>query len=206
MKGYGPASPPAVPRVAGRATLLRLPYVVSLDGVDVAVLGLPFEGEAGSHTGARFGPRAIREASLSLRPFYNPAQRVAPFDHLSVVDCGDLPGSSGFVDPAYRRVVAELASLHAAGVIPLCLGGDRSIVLPQLRAAAEVHGALALVALSARVEAAYGDATGAPSSSVEALLCAAEEGLVDPARSSLLGARGGFATADELERLRERGF
>ena len=73
---------------------MRLPYVTDLDGVDVAVLGLPFDTATSFRSGARFGPEAIRSASALLRP-YNPEQRVDIFAHVSAVDAGDLPLAPG---------------------------------------------------------------------------------------------------------------
>ena len=91
MKGYGPADPLQTPRFAGISTFLRLPHTTHLDGVDVAFVGLPFDTGVSFRAGARFGPKAIREGSLSLRPDYNMAQRVALFEHLSAIDYGDAP-------------------------------------------------------------------------------------------------------------------
>ena len=99
MKGYGPDGGTRSPRIAGVTTFLRLPHVTQFDGVDVAVVGLPFDTGLAVRTGARFGPRAVREASLTIHPAYNPAQRVAVFDRLSVVDAGDVRAvAGGFTD------------------------------------------------------------------------------------------------------------
>ena len=89
MKGYGPDDGVQSARVAGVTTFLRLPHVTHFEDVDVAVVGLPFDTGMAVRTGARFGPRALREASVTIHPAYNPAQRVAVFERLSVVDAGD---------------------------------------------------------------------------------------------------------------------
>ena len=99
MKGYGPDAGARSPRFAGINTFLRLPHVTQFDGVDAAVLGLAFDTGLAVRSGARFGPRAIREASLTIRAAYNPAQRVAVFERLSAVDSGDAPLVAGLHRP-----------------------------------------------------------------------------------------------------------
>ena len=103
MKGYGPDGGTHSPRIAGVTTFLRVPHVTQFDGVDVAVVGLPFDTGLAVRTGARFGPRAVREASLTIHPAYNPAQRVAVFDRLSVVDAGDVRAGRRLHRPQPRR-------------------------------------------------------------------------------------------------------
>ena len=116
MKGYGPDGGARSPRIAGVTTFLRLPHVTQFDDVDVAVVGLPFDTGLAVRTGARFGPRAVREASLTIHPAYNPAQRVAVFERLSVVDAGDVRAvAGGFTD---RSLAAMEATLRARCTAP----------------------------------------------------------------------------------------
>ena len=58
-------------------------------GLDVALLGLPYDGGVSYRPGARFGPRAVREQSSLIRP-WNPVLKVHPFEKLRVADCGDV--------------------------------------------------------------------------------------------------------------------
>jgi len=136
MKGYGPADPLQTPRFAGISTFLRLPHTTHLDGVDVAFVGLPFDTGVSFRAGARFGPKAIREGSLALHPDYNPAQRVALFERLSAIDYGDAPIVPGFTDRSYDKMSAALRVVHEAGAVPIGFGGDHSVLLAELRAAA----------------------------------------------------------------------
>lgn len=205
MKGYGPAEPERSPRVAGVTTFLRLPHVTQLDGVDVAIVGLPFDTGLAVRTGARFAPRAVREASLHLRSAFNPAQRVAVFERLSAVDAGDAPVVAGFTDRSLDSMHEALRPLHAAGVVPLGIGGDHTVTVAGLRAAAERHGPLALIHFGAHTDA-LDESAGERYLHDTVIRRAADEGLVDPARSTLLGMRGGLDTADEYERARELGF
>src|SRR3569832_1616898 len=73
----------------GIATFGRRSHTRELSGVDVAILGVPYDSSTSYRSGARFGPRAIREQSLLLWG-YNNAQQVAPFEVLNVVDYGDV--------------------------------------------------------------------------------------------------------------------
>ncbi len=205
MKGYGPADPRHTPRVAGVSTFLRLPHTLHLDDVDVAVVGLPFDSGSGYRAGSRFGPKAIREGSLWLRPFYSPAQRLSVFDRITAVDYGDAPVVPGFVDRSYERMDEALLQIHAAGAVPLGLGGDHGVLLPGLRAAAHAHGPLALILFCAHTDTVDEDFWEKHSHTTP-VRRAVEEGLIDPARSTLLGMRGGLYHAGELEEERDAGF
>ena len=71
MPRYGPPDAADAPRFSGPRTFMRLPHVRDLDGVDVAVVGVPTDDAVVFRSGARFGPEAIRSASVMLRN-YNP--------------------------------------------------------------------------------------------------------------------------------------
>lgn len=205
MKGYGPADPRQSPRFAGMSTFLRLPHVLDLAGVDVAFAGLPFDTGVGFRAGARFGPKAIREGSLTLRPHYNPAQRLEVFERVAAIDYGDAPVAPGFTDRSYEKMEEFLGPLHAAGAVPIGFGGDHGVLLPELRAAAKLHGPLALVLFDAHSDTADED-FGERYTHATAVRRAVEEGVVDPARSTILGIRGGMYRPGELEADRESGF
>ncbi len=205
MKRYHPTEPSQAPRFAGVSTFLRLPHVTDLSDVDVAVVGLPFDTGVSVRAGARFGPKAVREGSLGLRPDYNPAQRVAVFERLSVVDWGDASVAPGFIDRSLVSLEAALAPLHEAGVAPLGLGGDHSVVLAELRAAAQRHGPLALVQFDARGDT-LDECSGESYAHGTAIRRAVDEGLIDPARSTQLGLRGGLSGPAEYEDARAMGF
>jgi agmatinase len=205
MKGHGPADPQQSPRFAGISTFLRLPHVTDLAGVDVAFVGLPFDTGVSFRAGARFGPKAIREGSLTLRPFYNPAQRVQVFDRVSAVDFGDSPVVPGFTDRSYGKMHETLKEVHASGAVPIAFGGDHGVLLPELRAAAKRHGALALLLFDAHTDSAD-EAFGEKYTHGTAVRRAVEEGLIDPSRSTLLGMRGGQYGPGDLEEDRALGF
>ncbi len=201
---YRPADSLASPRFSGPRTFMRLPHLETTEGVDVAVVGIPTDDAVSFRSGARFGPEAIRSASVFLRPF-NPYLNVEIFDHLSVVDHGDAPTVPGYHEETLRRGQEYLEPIHRAGVIPLCLGGDHSIVVAELRAAAAVHGPLALVHLDAHADVwdAY---YGAKYFHGTVFRRAFEEKLIDPARSVQAGMRGTLYGADDEEEPRRLGF
>jgi agmatinase len=201
---YEPANSLETPRFSGVRTFMRLPNVQDLENADAAIVGAPFDTATTYRVGARFGPEGIRSVSHLLRP-YNPSQDVSIFDHLSVIDYGDVPVVPGYIEENYRRIAEGLEPVHRAGVIPIVLGGDHSIALPELRAAAAVHGPLALVQFDSHPDtwdAYFGEkhTHGTP------FRRAVEEGLLLPERSIQVGMRGSIYDAGDWEDARKLGF
>src|SRR5215210_9037433 len=141
----------AVPRFAGLRTFARLPTLEQVEAAQVAVLGAPFDSAATFRAGARFGPAGIREASLLLRP-YNDALGVAPFARAQVADAGDAPASPIGVEEGHAAIESAAREIAEAGGRVLGLGGDHSVTLPLLRAAAAPHGPLSLLQLDAHTD------------------------------------------------------
>jgi agmatinase len=202
---FQPPDASLAPRYTGPRTFARLPHVeLPHDEVDAAVIGVPFDTATSFRPGARFGPEAIRSASTLLRP-YHPVLDVDVFGTLSVVDGGDLAITPGNALRSAEQIDAGLQPLLRAGIVPLVLGGDHSIVLGELRAQAAVHGPVALVLLDAHADTwdqYYGEKYfhGTP------FRRAVEEGLLDPARSLLAGMRGPLYAAPDLQQPRDMGF
>ncbi len=205
MTHFGPPDASVAPRYTGIRTFARLPHVeLPRDDVDAAVIGVPFDTATSFRTGARFGPEAIRSASSLLRP-YHPVLDVDVFGTLSLVDGGDLAVTPGNALKSTEQIDAQLRPLLAAGIVPLVLGGDHSIVLGELRAQHAAHGPVALVLLDAHAdtwEQYYGERYfhGTP------FRRAVEEGLIDPARSILAGMRGPLYAPADLDQPRKLGF
>ena len=205
MTHFEPPDATVAPRYTGVRTFARLPHVaLPRDDVDAAVIGVPFDTATSFRSGARFGPEAIRAASMLLRP-YNPALGVDVFGTLSLVDGGDLNVTPGNALKTTEQIDEQLRPLLEAGIVPLALGGDHSIVLGELRAQHAVHGPVALVLLDAHADTwdqYYGERYfhGTP------FRRAVEEGLLDPARSLLAGMRGPLYRPEDTEVPRELGF
>jgi agmatinase len=201
---YAPADSSITPRFTGPRTFMRLPLISNLKDVDVAIVGVPTDDAVSFRSGARFGPEAIRSASVLLRPF-DPELGVDLSRALSMIDAGDAPTVPGYQEETLKRVAAHLQPFHEAGVVPLVLGGDHSIALAELRAAAAVHGPLALVHLDAHADTwdAY---YGVRYFHGTVFRRAAEEGLIDPARSLQAGMRGTLYGPDDEEISGQLGF
>jgi agmatinase len=201
---YGPADASRAPRYTGVRTFARCPHVRELEGVDAAVVGVPFDTATSYRAGARFGPEAIRAGSTLLRP-YHPPLDVDVFAAQSVVDYGDLDVTPGNAERTLDQIAAGLEPLLRAGATPLLLGGDHSITLGELRAHAAERGPVAVVLLDAHADtwdAYYGERYFHGT----VFRRAAEEGLVRPERSLLAGMRGPLYSAADLGAARELGF
>ena len=185
---HRPPEASAGPRFTGPRTFMRLPHVQTTEDVDLAIVGVPTDDAVSFKSGARFGPEAVRSASVLLRP-YNPHLAVDVVERLSMVDYGDAPTVPGYHEETLARIERHLTPLHEAGVTPLCVGGDHSIVLAELRAAARTHGPLAVVHLDAHADV-WDEYYGARYFHGTVFKRAVEEGLVDPHRSVQAGMRG----------------
>jgi agmatinase len=193
-----------IPRISGIRTFARSEHTRDLDGADVAVVGVPFDTGASYRTGARFGPEAIRSASVLLRD-YDPVLEVAPLEALRIADWGDVTITPGSAERAVGEIAEQLGEVVGSGAIPLVLGGDHTIALAELRALAAGHGSLGLVLLDSHPDTwdAYRGERyfhGTP------FRRAVEEGLVDPERSLLAGMRGSVYTPQDLADAEDLGF
>jgi agmatinase len=201
---YGPPDASQAPRYTGLRTFARCPYVTELEQVDVAVTGIPFDTATSRRPGARFGPEAIRSASIGLRP-YHPPLDVDVFGSLSVVDWGDLAVTPGNAERTTAQIAAGLEPILRAGVVPVVLGGDHSVVLGELRAHAAVHGPVALVLLDAHADT-WDDYYGERYFHGTPFRRALEEGLVRPERSIMAGMRGPLYSRSDISDARTMGF
>jgi agmatinase len=179
---------------AGIPTFMGLPASRHLEGVDVAILGIPFDSGATSfRSGARMGPRKIREHTLEIWG-YNRVMGVDPLDMLSVVDYGDIG-----VDLTSIAATAEIISKEARAILEksvklISLGGDHSISYALLKAHAEVHGPVALVHFDS-----HSDTEEGPLRHGTPLAYAAREKFIDPAAFLQIGIRGPLFDPKELE-------
>jgi agmatinase len=202
---FQPVDARIMPRFSGIRTFARLPHVADdLSGVDVAVVGFPFDTATSFRPGARFGPEGIRAASVLLRP-YHPFHDVEIFETLNIADAGDVPVAPGDTIETYERAEKELGRVTAAGAVPLVLGGDHSITLAELRVLAARHGVLGLVHLDAHGDT-WDEYFGQRYFHGTTFRRAVEEGLVDPRRSVQAGLRGPIYGRDDLEDARRMGF
>jgi agmatinase len=193
---YVPADSLESPRFTGIPTFARLPNVRTLEEVDLAVIGVPFDTGVSFRAGGRFGPNAIRSASVLIRG-HNPVLKVHPFRVLSCVDYGDVAIVPGYIERSYDIIEREVTPVVEAGVVPLLLGGDHSVTLPHLRAARAV-GPLAVVMFDSHTDA-WDSFFGEKYNHGTWMRRAIEEGLVDAGRSIEVGLRGSVYAPEDWE-------
>lgn len=182
------ADPQARPRYTGIPTFFRVPYSESLAEADIGLIGVPFDGGVTNRSGARHGPRAVREQSSLLRRI-NAATGIAPFALARVRDLGDAWIEQPYeLASAHAEIQAFFATVIQAGVIPLSVGGDHSISLPILRAVAR-EKPLGMVHIDAHCDTG-GDYMGSRFHHGAPFSRAVEEGLLDPHRVIQIGIRG----------------
>ena len=198
------AEPRLRPRYTGVATFFRAPLAETGEGADIGVIGVPFDGGVTNRTGARHGPRAVREASTLLRR-YNQATGVGPFDLARVADLGDawieLPYE---LEGALVEIEGFFAAVRAASVVPLAVGGDHSISLPILRALGAGRP-LGLVHIDAHCDTGD-DYLGSRFHHGAPFRRAVEEGLIDPRRAIQIGVRGSLNQLDQWDFSRQSGM
>jgi agmatinase len=194
-----------VPRFVGFRTFARLPRLEDASHADAAILGAPIDLGTTFRSGPRFGPAAIREASLLLKPYSEPLD-VSPFDDMQVVDAGDAPASPIDLVDAHTTIEKHARELHERGTAVIGLGGDHSVALPLLRAAAATHGVLSLLQLDSHTDTWDSYFGGHKLTNGTIFRRAAEENLIDPMRSVQIGLRGGLYSGLDYSDNRELGF
>ena len=167
-----------VPRFAGAATFMRLP-VATPDQVDIAIVGVPFDGGTTNRTGARHGPREIRNQSSLVRRVHH-VTGLSPFDRVRAGDCGDAPVNPLDLMASLDSIEAFFARIHDAGGRPLTAGGDHLVTLPILRTLA-TEGPLGLIHFDAHSDT-YDSFFGNRYNHGTPFRRAMEEGLLDPRR------------------------
>lgn len=171
----------------GALSFLRRKYTRDLEGVDVAVSGVPYDAAVTFRPGCRLGPQAIRAASVQLAELKAFPFGFDPFDHLAVIDFGDC-----FVDPHHPASVPVAIEAHAdhilqSGARMLTFGGDHFVAYPLIKAHARRHGPIALLQFDAHCDTWQDDGECLDHGTMFAR--AAAEGLIDVARSTQIGLR-----------------
>lgn len=192
------------PRFAGIPTFMRLPHIPDANRLDVALIGVPYDGGTSYRTGARFGPRHIREQSAIIRP-YNPVLKVNPFHCLRVADFGDLSVNPLSIEDTFDRITAALKPVLEADTLPICVGGDHSILLPILRSIHACHGPVALIQLDAHSDT-WDEYWGMKYSHGTPVRRAIEEGLLAEPHILQLGLRGQLYDASDMDYAKEHNF
>ena len=193
----GPPDARERPRFAGPDTFARLPRLEDVGRAAVAILGAPFDSGVSYRPGARFGPGAVRAASKLLRP-YHPALDVHPWEVQQVADAGDAAINPFVIEEAVGNIeAAALATLDRAERL-VTIGGDHTIALPLLRAVNARRGRCALLHFDAHLDT-WDTYFGASYTHGTPFRRAAEEGVLDTARSMHVGIRGPLYAGGDLQ-------
>lgn len=200
----GPVDSSKVPRFAGPATFARLPRLDEVARADVAVLGVPFDAGVSYRPGARFGPSAVREASRLLRP-YHPGLDVSPFATQQVADAGDIAVNPFNIGEAIETIEDAASGLQADGTRLVTIGGDHTIALPLLRAAAKRYGPVAVLHFDAHLDT-WDTYFGAEYTHGTPFRRAVEEGILDTSALSHVGTRGPLYGKKDLTEDEKLGF
>ncbi len=196
---FTPITGTIMPRYSGLATFMRLPYFpflgATLEEVDIALVGIPWDGGTTNRPGARHGPRQIRDISTMVRNV-NRASGINPFKLCNCADFGDTPVNPVDLMDTLGRVESFFDKLCEAGIAPLSVGGDHLVTLPIMRALGKKQP-LGMVHFDAHTDTwdrYFGDSKythGTP------FRRAIEEGLLDPKRTIQIGIRGALYSDSE---------
>ena len=204
-----PFAPGAVDSFGARGSFCGVPTrrYDQAEAGEVVILGAPFDWGASHRPGARFGPKAIREADYlsanGRRPHLTAG--VDPLLELTVVDAGDIPIVGGYMEPSLEVMQQWVHAVAAAGAIPLVLGGDHTVTLPNATGVAQAYGfgEIALVHFDAHADTGeeqwgqlYGHGTP-----MRRLI---ESGAVPGHRFVQIGLRGYWPPPDTLAWMREQ--
>lgn len=185
----GGNNPEALPlRYAGIASLLRRPLLTDPAGVDIALIGVPYDGATENRPGPRHGPREIRNMSSFTRTVHH-VTRVNPYELCNVADLGDVNFTNPFdIQQCFADITEFVRKICAAGAMPLSVGGDHSISFPILRAVA-AERPVGMVHIDAHTDTSDHE-LGQKFTHGTPFRRAMDEGLLDPKRTIQIGIRG----------------
>ena len=180
--------PMTAPRYREIATFMRAPLTRDPTGVDIGLIGVPFDGGVTNRAGARHGPREMRNMSSLMRSIHH-VTRVDPYALCTVADLGDVPFPRIYdLKGSLDDIATFYSALHAAGVVPLSAGGDHSITYPIFQAIAAEHP-LGMVHVDAHTDT-WDEFLGSKFTHGAPFRRAVEDGLLDPKRTVQIGIRG----------------
>ncbi|SEK34898.1 agmatinase [Colwellia chukchiensis] len=184
-----------MPRFSGPGTMFRLPSSEITSDVEVGIIGVGLDIGASNRSGTRFGPRAVRNESVLVRP-YGMYTKAAPFDSFQVADLGDVAINTFSLADSIKIIEQHYDKVMASNIKPITVGGDHTISLPILRALHKKHGKMALVHVDAHAD--INDTMfGEKECHGTIFRRAIEEGLVDPNKMIQIGQRAtGYSSAD----------
>ncbi len=182
------------PRYMDISTFMRAPLINDPSEVDIAMIGIPYDGAVSNRPGARHGPREIRNASSMMRAIHH-VTRINPYEICRIGDAGDIPLSRVYdVEATHNEITRFFSQFQKAGVVPLSAGGDHSITLPILRALA-AKTPIGLIQIDAHTDT-WDEFMGCKFMHGAPFRRAVEENLIDPKRTVQIGIRGAQNTTE----------
>lgn len=189
---FEPVSGFDLPRFAGVATFMRLPYVAMSDEminqVDIGLIGVPWDSGTTNRSGPRHGPRQLRDMSTMIRA-QNGATGVRPFETVNCADLGDVPPNPADIMDTMERITSFYDRVTSAGIRPLTAGGDHLTSLPVLRALAKDRP-LSMIHFDSHTDLFDTYFGGTRYTHGTPFRRAVEEGLLEPRRVVQIGIRG----------------
>jgi guanidinopropionase len=187
-------------------TFMRTPFVTDLSRVDIGIIGIPYDGGLTFRTGARHGPREVRNESSVMRSI-NVATGVKPYEMARIADIGDVQFRNMFtLDEAIDDIERFYDAIIAASVMPLGIGGDHSVTWPILKAIAKAHREpIAVIHIDAHTDT-WGEHMGSKFHHGAPFRLATEAGIIDPKKTVQIGIRGGQNVTEGLEYSRDKGM
>ena len=174
------------------------------EGLDFAVMGIPFDTACSFRTGARFGPHGVRTISAMIKP-NNVAMGVNIMESIKGADLGDVPVIPDFILDTYDAIEAFWKPVLDAGAIPIGIGGDHAVTLGELRAIAKKHGPVSLLHFDSHLDLCD-TVFGKKYNHGTPFRRAMEEGLIDPCHSVQIGMRGSLYDPDDFNIAAQLGF
>jgi len=191
-----PVDAALVPRFGAIATFMRLPHVADPAELDIALIGVPWDGGTTNRAGARHGPREVRNMSSLIRKVHH-VSRIAPYELCRIADLGDAPVNPIDLKDSLARIERFFAKVHAAGAAPLSVGGDHLVTLPIFRAIA-ADGPIGMVHVDAHSDTNDSYFGGNKYTHGTPFRRAIEEGLLDPRRTVQIGIRGSIYSDQDM--------
>ena len=190
------------------ATFMGCPLSYDLTEARAAIIGIPFDcGAHPTRVGSRLGPAAIREQSVLVRAYEPPDQDFNPIALLNCVDCGSVKLQPSFITESYAAIERAVGLIVRAGAIPIGMGGDGAVTLPQLRAVHAAHPDLVVLHIDAHTDTFPGEGGERQRfNTATTFTRAAEEQLVQPEFSFHVGARGATYMPDAWGLARKLGY
>jgi len=198
--GHGESSP----RFSGIASFMGTRMVQDPAELDIALIGVPFDGGVENRPGQRHAPREIRNMSSMMRAVHH-VTGINPYDLCRVGDMGDVPIPHAFdLEASHSDITEFIRRVHSAGAVPLCAGGDHSISLPILRAIA-ADRPVGMVLVDAHTDT-LDEELGSRFTHGTPFRRAVEEGLLIPERTVQIGIRGAKNSEEGLTFALESGM